>query len=342
MTNDTRSTDEIERDIESERAQMTGSINDLQKKFSVDAIVTDLGSMFRGQGGNLTRSFTETVGRNPTAVALVGVGLAWILLGQGRTDPAHAQTWSPSRRKASRQSPPIGRGQGSRMVYTPRDDSTESDTDQNWFHDFESNTPAEWDQADTDHSGETSGLLDGVRDGAAAMAGAVSQAAGAVRATAVDLTDRLAHGTEGFTDEAKARVLAARRLAHDARTASKVTIARGGRAVTNLFEEQPLAVGALAVAFGAALGGALPHSRIEDQAMGADSDRLFADAQRVFHEEREKATALLKSAATDAKAATEDAGATFADRVFDGKPAGEAIADTLSASAGRMLDGTRT
>ena len=82
MTNDTRTADEIERDIEEERARMSGTINELQKKFSVEAIVSDLGAMFRGQG-EVARSISQTIGRNPAAVALVGVGLAWLFLGQG-------------------------------------------------------------------------------------------------------------------------------------------------------------------------------------------------------------------------------------------------------------------
>jgi hypothetical protein len=89
MTHDTRTADEIERDIQRERAQMSDSINNLQEKFSVDSIVNDLGNMFRAQGEDLSRTFSQTVGRNPAAVALVGVGLAWLIIGQNHGEDDH-------------------------------------------------------------------------------------------------------------------------------------------------------------------------------------------------------------------------------------------------------------
>jgi hypothetical protein len=90
MTNDTRTSDDIERDIVAERAQLSDTINDLKEKFSVDAIFNDIGDMFRGHGGDLGRSLSNTVGRNPAAVVLVGVGLAWLFIGQGRKHSADA------------------------------------------------------------------------------------------------------------------------------------------------------------------------------------------------------------------------------------------------------------
>ena len=41
MTNDTRTADDIERDIEAERTRMSGTINELQRKFSVEGIVSE-------------------------------------------------------------------------------------------------------------------------------------------------------------------------------------------------------------------------------------------------------------------------------------------------------------
>ena len=76
MTNDTRTADQIERDIEYERAQMTGTINDLQKKFSVEGMINDVRGMFSEQGGDLGRMVIQTVARNPGAVVLTGIGLA--------------------------------------------------------------------------------------------------------------------------------------------------------------------------------------------------------------------------------------------------------------------------
>lgn len=340
MTNDIRTANEIERDIEDERAQLTGTINDLQKKFSVEAIVSDLGSMFRDQGGEWGRSITSTVGRNPAAVVLVGVGLAWLVLGQGRSAEAAAPRGgrTDTRRPGNDtpdawNKPPIPTGRGAQIP--------SHSGDRYWFDDYgvsDDHGLSDTVRTDAKPGDEPDSVIGKIKDGAESVAGAVSGAAGAVRDAAVDLTDRLASGTEGLPEDAKARVLAARRLARDARIASQDAMQRGGRAASNLFEDQPLAMGALAVALGAALGGVLPHSRIEDDALGAKSDQLFADAQRVFQEERAKAMAVVKAAAGEAQGALKDAGSDLADLLPDGKSAGDVIVDQISETATRIAD----
>ncbi len=252
MANETRTADQIERDIEDERARMRDTLNDLQQKLSLDSIVADIGGLFRGQG-DIARSVSETVGRNPAAVALVGVGLAWLWLGRDRTTPAASGTQDTGR--------PSGQGR----------------------------------------SDPAPGMMGAVRDATNAVGDAVSDTASAVGEAASALTDRLSAGLEGLSDDAKARVLAARRAAHDARLSSAAAVKDGARAATGFFEDQPLVVGALALALGAAIGGVLQRSKIEDDTMGDSSDQLFADAQALYRQERDKATAAPRTAASDVK-----------------------------------------
>lgn len=331
MTNEYRTPDEIERDIERDRAEMSGTLDALQEKFSVSAIASDIGSMFQGQGGQLGRSISQTVGRNPIAVTMVGVGLAWLVIGQSRSRASEASTWSPSV-SPNRRNPVAGQ--------TPRTDDQPFpgrrtdlfpayDNDTAWYN---SSGPGanrhQRRETDTDRpQDEADGIRATLRHGADAVTASVSQAAGSVRATAMDLTERLLSGTEGFSDEAKERILSARRMAHEARVASQDAMQRSSRAAQNMFEDQPLMVGALAVAIGAAIGGALPHSHVEDEAMGAERDRLFADAQRLFHEERTKAMAALKTVASEAGTVVRDAGSELADLLPDPK-----AADTVEAN----------
>tara|TARA_R110000787_G_scaffold51821_1_gene122429 strand:- start:60 stop:1292 length:1233 start_codon:yes stop_codon:yes gene_type:complete len=86
MTSDTRSPEEIERDIERERAGLSNTLDDLQDRFSVETMARQVSDQFREHGGEIGRSVTEAVKRNPVAVALTGVGLAWLMLGD-RTAP---------------------------------------------------------------------------------------------------------------------------------------------------------------------------------------------------------------------------------------------------------------
>lgn len=81
MTSDTRTPEEIEREIERERAGLTNTLDDLQDKFSVETIARQFSDQFREHGGDIGRSVSEAVKRNPVALALTGAGLAWLMLG---------------------------------------------------------------------------------------------------------------------------------------------------------------------------------------------------------------------------------------------------------------------
>lgn len=81
MTTDTRSPSDIERDIERERAGLTSTLDDLQNKFSVETIARQFTDHFREHGGDMSRSVTNAVKSNPVALALTGVGLAWLMMG---------------------------------------------------------------------------------------------------------------------------------------------------------------------------------------------------------------------------------------------------------------------
>lgn len=81
MTNDTRSPEEIQRDIERERAGLTDTLDDLQDRFSIEHVARQFSDQFREHGGDIGRSVSEAVKRNPVALALTGVGLAWLMMG---------------------------------------------------------------------------------------------------------------------------------------------------------------------------------------------------------------------------------------------------------------------
>ena len=75
MTSNNRSPEEIEREIERERAGLTSTLDDLQDKFSVETIARQFSDQFREHGGDIGRSVTDAVKRNPIALALTGVGV---------------------------------------------------------------------------------------------------------------------------------------------------------------------------------------------------------------------------------------------------------------------------
>jgi hypothetical protein len=320
-------------------------MNDLQKKFSVDTIMSDLGDMVRGQAGDLGHSISHTVGRNPAAVALVGVGLAWLFLGQDRNRANGA-----SERQSGQGS---GRGRGraahnqwddNSMLRDRSDDGSSFDDESRWYGDtaasrtFRGSESLGGSQKPSSSNDPSHGMMDKVRNAATAAGEAASDAASAVGHAASDITERLSAGLDDLSEEARARVLSARRAAHEARISSQQSMQRGSQAASHFFEEQPLVVGALAVALGAAIGGVLPHSKIEDDTMGDSSDRLFADAQALFREERDKAVAAARNAASALKSEARDVGSDLQDLLPEDKNVGDVIVDRASDAATRVLD----
>ena len=335
MTHDTRTSDDIERDIREERAQMSESINSLQQKFSVDAIVSDIGTMFSAQGSDIGRAVSQTVGRNPAAVALVGVGLAWLFLGQNRgTGTAHDPWGGENGRRRARDR------------YDPWQDETgptirsgneaTHDADQQWIGRDHMARGRKHRARDLGRDGQE-GMTGRMQEAAGAVGDAVFDAAARVSTTASDLTERLSHGLDDLSEEARARVLAARRAAHDARQASREAMEQGMQAAGGFFKEQPLVVGALAVALGAALGGVLPHSKLEDDTLGESSDRLFKEAQDLLYAERDKAMAMARTAAADVQDEIRDVGSDLADMLPEGQSVGEVIVDRAASAAGRVI-----
>ena len=324
MTHDTRTTDEIERDIALDRSRMSSTIDDLQKKFSVDAIVDDLGHMARDLGDDLGHTISRTVGRNPAAMVVIGIGLAWLVLGASRNTSHGDPVLRSGHRSADQRGGASGRA-------VPAHDGA-------WFGGSQRRQTGNG----SAHSSATlnggAWMMDRAKTAAADTASSVAD-------TASDLSDWLSHGLDDLSEAAKARVISARRAAHDAQDASEAVMRRGAGAAADLFRDQPLVVGALAVAFGAALGSMLPHSKLEDDTMGAHSDQLFRDAQAIYREERDKAMAMLGGAAGDVKEEMADIGTDLkeeaADALPEGKTVAAVVADRATEAGKRVYDSAK-
>ena len=128
------------------------------------------------------------------------------------------------------------------------------------------------------------------------------------------LRDRLSEGTEHLSEAARERVVRARSAAVDAQRQARRAMHDGSDAAADMFDRQPLVVGALAFAVGAAVAAMLPRTRTENSYMGARRDSLMDEAERVFHEETERARAALKSVEAEARSAAKDVADTAAQK----------------------------
>ena len=84
-------------------------------------------------------------------------------------------------------------------------------------------------------------------------------------------------------------------------------MSNGRDSAGDLFERQPLVIGALAFAVGAAIAALLPKTRTEDNYLGARRDALMDEAERIYHEERARAERALGAARSELEAAAHEA-----------------------------------
>jgi hypothetical protein len=333
---DHRSPSEIEREIEEERRGLTGTLDELQHRFSFDRMTTEAGHYMRSQSGEIASAVSRAVRENPMAIALTGVGIAWMILGNRRNghdsearygeygdydddfeDNDYGASGVGSAAYAYRARTEDRHAGGSYDKGTGgirRFSDTMSDNDPEWVRSYADvvGTPDDMGPSyDDDREGSATStsaagrMKEGFRQAGKRMRhgreGAESRIEGARRRLEA-MRERLSHGTEDLSEDARRRVLAARERAVEARHQLARQWDRQSRAVMGAYDRQPLAAGALAFAAGAALAAALPRTKIEDDYLGDQSDRLLEEAERIFQEERAKLGRVAEATAEEAKA----------------------------------------
>ena len=95
MTEETSEIERIERELAATRAQLDGTIDALQQKLSPGELMSQAATYFKeGSGMDLSHNIGRSLRDNPIPVALIGVGLGWLLL-SGKRQPNAAFRTTP-------------------------------------------------------------------------------------------------------------------------------------------------------------------------------------------------------------------------------------------------------
>lgn len=382
-----RSSAEIEREIEAERRELAGTVNELRDRISLESALHQVAGVVRDNGGDAARALGRQVRDNPVALALTGIGIAWLMMGPRQ--PLGSLARSRSSRDDQR-----GRGYGdSQSGYRGNrgwDDGQDWASGSGFLPEAEDDGWPRYDEARDRFAGE--GRQDGgtsLRDRASAglhaaadrLSGAAGRAGDAAGSAGHRLSDgahrawdgaqsaakglrehtehlraNIGHGLDGMSEAARERVTAAREAAIAARERAGSLARQAGDRAAGFYEEAPLVTGALMLAAGALLGSLLPRTQTEDRLMGAESDRLMAEAQRIYDEEKarlqevgeeiaetateagreigETVSAALRSSGETAADAMREAGETAAKKMEQGKSTGTAGGSGSSGSGG--------
>ncbi|MDO6590353.1 hypothetical protein DS901_11385 [Loktanella sp. D2R18] len=122
------------------------------------------------------------------------------------------------------------------------------------------------------------------------------------RPKASKLRATLDKGLDHLPPKARKRVIQARKAASAAQEAVELQARRTAHKTKGAMQEQPLAVGAVALGFGLLVGTMLPGTRREDDLLGARRDALMDDARKVLEGELSKLQITAKSASREVAA----------------------------------------
>lgn len=269
MSDDTngRTSDEIARDVETNRARVTETLDELKARMSPGQLLDEMLAYTKGAGGEFVANAGRAARDNPLPVLLVGAGLVLLATSRGG-----------------------GRGSaraGSSYGYRERGYMYGDDGDEFSYGRGGEGRGYLGETADA-ASGVASSVrdtassgLESAKEGLSRVGEAVSGAASSASEMAGSLYRRTTGAAGSVGETLSHSTDYARRMLHDRRDDVAYLGSTARRRAREVFDDQPLVVAALGLAIGAVLGAALPRSRAEDELMGDAAERAREAAREV-------------------------------------------------------------
>jgi hypothetical protein len=287
----------LEKDAERVRAELADTAEHLKDKMSPGQLMDEVVNYFKdGDTNQLLSNLKHQVRDNPLALAVVGSGLAWLMMGSGPS--------TTSSRTASRPAPRWTGGASGRNGTSP------------------AGSPVSADSSAPDPG--SPGLGSSIGKGAAAVKSAAGEAAhglGDAVSSAADAVSATMHDMHNAASDS---------FSNAANTGAEIG-ARAKSTFIDALEREPLVIGALGVAVGAAIGAMLPTTRTEQDYMGAASAKAREKAEGTFSDGIDKAKHVAKDVYSAARDEADHQGLTST-----GKPISAKIADVAKAAGNEL------
>lgn len=319
-----RSSAEIERDVENTRARLTGTLEQLRDRASPGQLFEQALDYAKQSGGtDFARNLAASVRDNPLPLLLIGAGIAWLMLSDRRGDTGGT---AGDRQPRALPPPPSGRSQPTSVrVHSTGTDAGTSDAGGG------PSTTERASAAVSDAKDRIGEAASGLRD---SVAGAADRVGEAASSTYRSVADAAGSATEGIGAGASS---AAERLA-DAGRGAREQFGQLGDSTRQglgwLVREQPLVLGAVGLAVGAAVGALLPGTEAEDRLMGETRDDLAERGRATAEEGYQRAKETAGEHLEDAKDRLESSGVSV-------NRAGDALSETAREVREAVGDVTR-
>lgn len=257
--------EELRLELAQTRRQMSESVQAVQGRLNPRYAKEQAASQARDTAKQAGSNLTETIRDNPIPAALTGagvVGLGWLI-----TSAARGDTGSSS-----------GSGQGSKQRNIPRDYEGRNFRESSGYHDSQGRSSTGYhEDEDREYrdSSESSGQ------------GRAQEAAGQARERVGQVSSQLRERAKGAGGQAQQ---SAGQISNQAQ--ERAQQAKGG--FQRMLRENPLALGALVMGAGAAVGLSIPGTSKEDEVMGETRDNLVERGKQSARNTREKAQRVLE------------------------------------------------
>lgn len=321
------SSTEHERHAEEVRARMAGTAEQIRDRMSPGQLVDEVFHYMRDSNGSAAvHNLGRQVRDNPLSLALIGAGVAWLFAGPR---PVRREDY-PSRDG--------GFGYDGDSTFYPEPGMDDDAIGTSPFRGARAQTGAgglgyletrDGDEVDTTSWSErASGAAHSVSDAGHSATDAASRlgagAAGAVRHAGSRAGAYASEAGHYAADAGRQAARAGRRVGRGAERAA--TRARDG--LMDTLEREPLIIGALGLALGAAIGAMLPSTRIEDESFGRTSDGMKDEALRVMKRGYDSAKDVAAEGYAAARKSADEEGLTD----FGDTPLAEKVGHVASAA----------
>jgi F0F1-type ATP synthase membrane subunit b/b' len=297
---------QLEREAEQTRSQLAQRLDELRERITPGQLVDEAVDYAKDSGGGV---FVRNLGRqataNPLPVALIGAGIAWLMLSNGRHS-ANAASINRAAETAideARQSMAYAGEQigelGDKANAQAREIGNEA-----------SNRVSDW-VADT--KGRITNARERLADGGDTTRRTAEDSGQEAISRAGQAANSLRENASSAFETAKSRASETyERVAGQAKQASSTTahaVAGLGQRTTaasrdllQFCKTQPLVIAGLGMALGAILGALIPPTETEDNLMGETSDQLKDQAREVAEDQIERTKSAAKSGFKQAEA----------------------------------------
>lgn len=242
MSDDTRTIEEIEADLERDRAALNDNFSALQQRLSLKGVAQEALGLFGGAGPG--KASAAALSGAPLAALAVGAGLGWLASGKGKGGAGSSTTAATLAAATAAEVVSAMEPEDIRAVAKEIDQIYRAGA-------------ARLKSLHAEMRDKAEGAAGALRDGADQARGYAADKARILADVAAEAKARLESGLDGLSDEAAAAVIATREQAYEARRAASRKAGEAYDEIAAMVDKAPIATGVAAFAAGALIAVAL-------------------------------------------------------------------------------------